>query len=175
MPLYCDDFIASTADMSCDELGAYTRLLCHIWSRGPVPLDETVICRVAGCTKRTWSRIRGRFSPCQRDDGTPGLSQTRLEAERLKRVLYAEERAEAGRRGAARRWHGTANGTANGSSMASHNHNHIDTSSVVITTRASEAAPAPQAAGLPRLRSVDADETVQRNRAAIAQFKRRTK
>ncbi len=173
MPLYCDDLIGSTADMSVEEFGAYVRLLCHFWTRGPLPLDDKVICRIAGCRLAVWRSICPRFSATTRDDGTAGLSQTRLEAERFKRQRFADERAESGRRGAARRWAGSANGSANGSRMASHNHNHNGESGVVSTTRASEAAPAPQAAGLPRLtKPVDSDETVARNREFIASYRK---
>lgn len=177
MPLYVDDLTASTTDMSCDQFGAYVRLLCHLWSRGPLPQDEAVICRVAGCRRATWKAISKRFSVCTRDDGTPGLSQTRLEAERMKRHAFMEERSASGRRGASQRWHGSANGSAirsaDGSPMASHNHNHISNTGVSSTTRSSEAAPAPLRAGLPRLRSGDEDdrEVAARNRAFIRRHK----
>lgn len=148
MPLYCDDMIGSTADMSCEELGAYFRLLCHIWVRGPIPLDETVICRIASTKKSVWRRISNRFSPTTRDDGTPGLSQTRLERERLRRHAFASERAESGRKGAAARWGGSVNGSVTSSRVASHNHNHnhIEESSVIDTTARRLAAPPPERA-----------------------------
>lgn len=175
MPLYVDDLISSTADMSPDEFGAYVRLLCHCWSRGPLPINDTVICRIAGCRLAVWRSISGRFSAVTRDDGSPGLSQTRLESERFKRQRFTEERAESGRRGAASRWHGRANGTANGKSMACHNHNQKKNTGVSSTTRESEAAPAPGGAGLPRLRSTDDDDgTTERNRAFIRSYRRGT-
>lgn len=171
MPMFVDDFTASTVDMTTDEVGAYIRLLCHLWSRGPLPIDEAVICRIAGCKPRTWRSISSRFSPCARDDGTAGLSQTRLEAERFKRSRFEHERSESGRRGAAKRWHGSANGSANGSSIASHNHNQIETSSVVPTPRAREAAPAPLGAGLPRLAATEDGSAAERTREFIAQHR----
>lgn len=173
MPLYTDDLIASTSDMSCEELGAYIRLLCHIWSRGPIPIDETVICRIAACKKSVWRRISARFDSCTRDDGTPGLSHRRLEAERMKRKVLADERAEAGRRGAAARW----NGKANGKRMANRCHATTTTtnreSNVVSTTRAREDAPAPEGAGLPRLAVDETDDATERNRAFIRQARSR--
>lgn len=175
MPLYCDDLIGSTADMSVEEFGAYVRLLCHCWTRGPLPIDDKVICRIAGCRLQIWRAVSPRFSACQREDGTAGLSQTRLEAERFKRQRFADERAESGRRGAAAKWHGSANGSANGSTMASHTHNHNRTSSVASTSRAREAAPAPDGPGLPLPRLANPDDDAQqaaRNREFIAQFRR---
>lgn len=174
MPLYCDDLSASTADMSCEQLGAYVRLLCYLWTRGPLPIDETVICRVAACKKSVWRAISARFVSCTRSDGSPGLTQTRLEAERWKRTVVAEERADAGRRGAAARWHGKANGKAIGKSMPCHNHNQKNTSSVVSTTRPSGASGAPEGAPLPRLSlREDTDDAAARNRAFIAEHRRK--
>jgi uncharacterized protein YdaU (DUF1376 family) len=175
MPLYCDDLIASTSDMSAEEFGAYMRLLCHCWTRGALPVDDKVICRIGGCRLQVWRAICGRFSPCTRDDGTPGLSQTRLEMERFKRQRFADERSAAGKRGAASRWGGSANGSANGSSMACHNHNHKGKSTVSSTPRAREAAPAPQAAGLPlpRLAVPPDDDPAERNKAFIAAYRAR--
>lgn len=173
MPLYCDDLVSSTADMSCDQLGAYVRLLCYLWTRGPLPLDESVICRIGSCKKTTWRAISNRFSPCSRDDGSPGLSQTRLESERMKRHVLREERAEAGRRGAASRWDGKANGKAIGKPMPCHNHNQKTSTRVSSTPRVREAAPAPQAAGLPRLAEIAEDDSSERNQAFIRQYRAR--
>lgn len=176
MPFYCDDFISSTADMSCEEIGAYVRLLCYLWTRGPLPVDDRVICRIGGCRLQIWRSIRTRFSVTTREDGSPGLSQTRLEAERFKRQALASERSESGRRGAASRWHGKANGTAIGKSMPCHNHNQNRTSTVVSTTRSDAAAPAPDGAGLPRLAvglTDDGDDAAARNRAFIAAHRKR--
>ena len=177
MPFYCDDFVSSTADMSCEEVGAYTRLLCYLWTRGPLPIDDKIICRIGGCRLQIWRSIRTRFSVTTREDGSPGLSQTRLEAERFKRSALASERAESGRRGAATRWHGKANGTAIGKSMPCHNHNHIGSSNVTSTTRERTAAPAPLGAGLPRLATLpsvdEPTEPADRNRAFIDAHRKR--
>jgi len=175
MPLYCDDLISSTADMSVEQFGAYMRLLCHCWTRGPMPIDDKVICRIAACRLSVWRSISARFSPCTRDDGTAGLSQTRLETERFKRQRFADERAESGRRGASSKWHGSANGSANGSSMASHNHIHKSESNVVSTRRARESSPPPQAGGLPlpRLAVPEEEDTGARNREFLARYRKR--
>lgn len=174
MPLYCDDFVSSCSDMSCEEIGAYIRLLCHIWSRGPLPTDEAVIVRIAGCKKRIWKSISSRFSPCQRDDGTSGLSQTRLESERMKRQLRGEARSEAGKRGASVRWQ--SHGKADGKRIASHNHNHNSTSTVVIKTTERGAAPPFEGGGLPRLAIPDpAIDAAQANRAFLAAYRSKPK
>lgn len=172
MPLYVDDLVSSTTDMSCEELGAYMRLLCHLWSRGPLPLDESVICRIASCRKAVWKSISPRFTPCTRDDGTPGLSQTRLESERWKRQTLAEERSAAGRRGASSRWNGKANGKAIGNAMPCHNHNQNSTPTVVSTPRARGAAPTLEGVGLPRLTEPTDDDAAERTRAFVREFRK---
>lgn len=170
MPLYCDDLIGSTADMSAEEFGAYVRLLCHCWTRGPLPIDDKVICRIAGCRLQVWRSICPRFSTTTREDGSAGLSQTRLESERFKRQRFAEERSESGRRGAAAKWHGSANGSANGSTMASHNHNQNRETTVVPKSSARGAAPPFDGGGLPRLANMPdpAVDAAAANRAFIA-------
>lgn len=179
MPLYCDDIISSTPDMTAEEFGAYVRLLCHIWTRGPVPIDEAVICRIAGCKRAVWKAIAPRFSACQRDDGKAGLSQTRLEAERLRSYLKCEERAASGRRGAASRWHnGSANGLANGKPIANRcqpqPQPQREKTNVTVTVADREASTAPCGAVLPRLASVDErDAVTDSNRAFVAQFRQR--
>ncbi len=45
---YASDFIASTVDMSPDEVGAYIRLLCFQWEHGSVPNDLVEIRRIVG-------------------------------------------------------------------------------------------------------------------------------
>ena len=170
MPLYCDDLVSSTADMSVEEFGAYVRLLCHCWTRGPMPIDDKVICRIAACRLQVWRAVCSRFSPCLRDDGTPGLSQTRLEAERFKRQRFADERSASGRKGAVSKWRGSANGSANGSTMACHNHNQISKSNVVSTSGETRTAPPFEGGGLPRLiikSGEETDDATERNRAFV--------
>lgn len=180
MPVYVDDLIGSTADMSAEEFGAYVRLLCHIWSRGPLEMDDAVCCRIAGVKLRVWRRIRKRFEPCKRQDGTDGLSHPRLEREKFERNFRAEERANSGRKGALARWkrgngHGSAIGSANGSLMASQIPEKR-TPTVICTTDSAaspRAAPPSGGGGLPRLAEIvdPAIEATERNRAFIRSYR----
>jgi uncharacterized protein YdaU (DUF1376 family) len=45
LPLFCDDLIASTVDMTPGCFGAYMRILCYAWTRGGVPNDEQACSR----------------------------------------------------------------------------------------------------------------------------------
>ena len=193
MPLYCDDLIASCADMSSQEFGGYVRLLCYIWSRGPVPNNLSTITRIGGISARCWRRIECRFSPTPMEDGSEGLSQTRIEAERFKRYVKSEERVTSGRKGAVGRWGkpngsaiGSANGSANGSAiqkpMANRWHattttrNRTSTASVTqVDAPAPRLAPPLKGGGLPRLSADEdpSDDTAAINRAFIAQHRAR--
>lgn len=182
MPLYCDDLIGSTADMSAEEFGGYMRLLCHIWTRGPVEMDDAVCCRIAGVKLRVWRRIRKRFDVCKRSDGTAGLSHPRLEREKIARTLAHEERVASGQKGALARWKrgsadGSAIGSASGKANGNQNQKRKTTSSVDSTMSErsdSRAAPAIEVAGLPRLvavASVDDNEQAERNRQFIRDYR----
>lgn len=173
MPLYCDDLVGSCADMSAEEFGGYVRLLCHLWTRGPLPVNEQVICRIAGIKPAVWRRISGRFSPVQREDGLTGLSQTRLEAERLKRLTHQSNKSESGRRGATARWQ--THRIAIGKPMACHNQEVIPTEVLApVAADKPRAAPPFGGGGLPRLAAEadPADEAGRKNRAFIASVRR---
>ena len=172
MPLYCDDLIASCADMSGEEFGAYVRLLCHIWTRGPIENDEKVACRIACCNRRTFRRISSRFCIVTREDFSEGLSQTRLEEERFKRRLKADERSTSGKKGAARRWqlqHGSANGSAYSNSIAYHNHSKIREPKTAVAARVSGQRPPVEGGGLPAtpVGRIEPDDSASRLRTFI--------
>lgn len=105
-PLYADDFLSGTADMSAEEVGAYIRLLCHQWAKGGLPNDEPRLARMAGLIgSPSLGYVLARFSPCP--DGL--LRHPRLEAIRAEREAYKTRQADSGAAGARRRWAGKRN------------------------------------------------------------------
>jgi uncharacterized protein YdaU (DUF1376 family) len=101
LPLFCDDLIASTVDMTPACFGGYMRLICYAWTRGGLPNDETSCARIAGGLEPAdWATIRSRL--IQLEDGR--LSHDRLERERTAVAEMAERRSEAGRKGNETRW-----------------------------------------------------------------------
>lgn len=63
---YTKDFQSGTQDMSCDEVGAYLRLLMHQHQNGFVPNDTERMMRICGVFNETqftkiWSRISDKF------------------------------------------------------------------------------------------------------------------
>jgi uncharacterized protein YdaU (DUF1376 family) len=96
LPLWCDDLIASTVDMTPACFGAYMRLLCYAWTRCGIPDDEAACSRISGGLESgDWQSIRGRLM--QLDDGR--LTHQRLELERLAVAEIREKRSLAGRMG----------------------------------------------------------------------------
>lgn len=54
-----DAFIAGTAELTLEEIGAYSLILDLLYSRnGNVPNDDRFICRNLRCNPRTWRRVK---------------------------------------------------------------------------------------------------------------------
>ena len=119
-PLYADDFLSGTAEMSAEEVGAYIRLLCHQWAKGGLPNDEPRLARMAGLIgSPSLGYVVAKFRPYP--DGC--LRHPRLEAIRAEREAFKARQANSGAVGAERRWgkkpkDGDPNGDPNGKPMA---------------------------------------------------------
>lgn len=96
---YADDFLAGTCDMSATEVGAYIRLLCFQWSKGPIPSDDARLMRMMGLSPQEFAdckvAVLAKFVPAV--DGK--IFNERLEAVRSAQQAKSEARAVAGRRG----------------------------------------------------------------------------
>lgn len=105
MKLFVGDFLKDTADLEPAEVGAYIRLLCHMWNRdGYLLLDHTRLARLAGCDRDSWAAVwpslAGFFAI---DEGRRSITQKRLLRE-LEQARQAHQAAsENGRKGAAAR------------------------------------------------------------------------
>lgn len=96
MPLYTADVLASCADMSPSQFGAYMRLLCYAWQSGGLPNDMEACCRIAGgCTPGDWSAVRKRLVVLDAGTSDERLSHPRLEAERAKAASLHQKRIDA--------------------------------------------------------------------------------
>lgn len=95
---YFADFDMDTADLSCEEVGAYMRLLSHQWEHEVVPKTmqkRARICRISARKMKTiWDEI-GRFFVANEQ----GFLNERMEDERRKQAEYRRKQAEAGRKG----------------------------------------------------------------------------
>jgi uncharacterized protein YdaU (DUF1376 family) len=112
-PMYPTDFLTSTAMFTPQQGWAFTQLLLYAWTNGSIPDSREVCSRITRCdlTDEDWTVLRARFHL-----GPNGLVHPRMEREREKSIARIETAADAGRRGAARRWggHSDPNGNPNG-------------------------------------------------------------
>lgn len=98
---YPSDFLASTSEMTAEEVGVHIRLLCHQWIKGGLPNDDARLMAMAGqCQASSLAYAKSRFGICE--DGA--IRHTRLERERSKQEAYREKQAQNG----AKRWVGNA-------------------------------------------------------------------
>lgn len=122
MPLYIGDYLADTMRLSMAQHGAYMLLLMEQWRNGPLPKDEGELARIVRCDVKEWRRV-GPAVLRYFEDTPDGYVQRRLEREREQAAANSNRRAEAGRKGAAKRWQsdsegsGGANGGGNGNAM----------------------------------------------------------
>ena len=91
---YADDFLASTLEMSQEEVGQFIRLLCHQWNRGSIPVETEKQQRLTGgCVSVD---VLAKFRLCE--DGL--LRNQRLEAVRSERDRFLQQQSEKGRKSA---------------------------------------------------------------------------
>jgi len=107
---YPKDFMAGTATMSNQEVGAYMRLLCYAWDAGSVPNDSRERSRIVCCSlkqERTlWHRLERKFALV---DGV--YVNERMEEERQKQAEYRRRQSDKGKASATVRWQPDGNRT----------------------------------------------------------------
>jgi uncharacterized protein YdaU (DUF1376 family) len=111
---YPGAFMAGTAHLSNEEVGAYIRLLCWQAQSGELPNDFDRLSRLAdGMTVDTWKAIRDKF---QVDEESDGLYNERMRAE----MDAAADRVAKGRKAAQTRWGKGDNASAYADALPTH-------------------------------------------------------
>lgn len=92
LPWYVGDYLADTADLTCEEHGAYLLLLGSMWrAGGRLPCDHDRLARIAKLTRKrwdaTWATLARFF---ELDSGH--IAQRRLSAE-LKKARHRKQQA----------------------------------------------------------------------------------
>lgn len=83
---YYQDFLVGTAFLTNEQVGAYQRILCHLFDKGTLPEKEMKkICVTSEC----WNAIKNKFVI----DENGELYNVRSRYEKLKRVKFTESRA----------------------------------------------------------------------------------
>lgn len=116
-PMYAADFLVDTSEWTDEEVGRYTRLLLTTWVNGDIS-SERKRHPFGGTKKRVWNEIYHKFF----EKNAGRLVNLRLEKQREIQAAHKEALSSAGKRGAAKRWDGEANGPPisppNGKTMA---------------------------------------------------------
>lgn len=83
MPLHVQDYESDTRDLTCEQDGAYMRLLRRCWQSGPISSDPAKLAQICGVTKTYFlRRIAPAVLPFFMPVGDGKISQKRLEQER---------------------------------------------------------------------------------------------
>lgn len=101
MPLLIDRYLGDTSLLTTEQHGAYMLLLMAMWKAGGVlPDNDAKLASAAKLTPGRWRGMRETLRPFFRSNGKGGLLQKRLMIE----LQRAEQRADAGQKGAKKRW-----------------------------------------------------------------------
>lgn len=98
MPLYIGDWAAATAHLSCEEDGAYGRLVRWYWRNGAPSDSDALLAKIAGVTPSRWRKLRPAVAPFFAIEGGRWLHR-RVERELARAEERYRRRAEAGRKG----------------------------------------------------------------------------
>lgn len=90
--------------MSLEQEGAYLRLLLHGWLHGSIPEDVPTIAKICRVPRAKMARLWNGIRPCWKPAGNGRLKNKRQERERRKQKEYRQGKAEAGLKGAQKRW-----------------------------------------------------------------------
>ncbi len=105
MPLYWGDYLRDTGHLNAMGHGAYLMLIKHYWCSGtPLANDDDGLWRIACCdSKREWLKLRPKIERFFKDvDGA--WHHKRIDAELARANAMVAAKAEAGKRGAEKRW-----------------------------------------------------------------------
>lgn len=138
MPLYVDDYLADTKQLTTLQHGAYLLLIMHYWVRGSLPDDDKQLARIVGLPGQHWAKYA---KPVLAPMFQPGWRHKRIDKELARREELSTRRAVFGSRGSqmrmpfSSRWQKEGNGVnalkSNGvdpayalsqSSISTHNH-----------------------------------------------------
>lgn len=114
MPLLVDKYLGDTSHLTAEQHGAYLLLLMAMWKKdGQLPNDEERLANTARLSPARWKANRGVLLEFFTNDGS-AITQKRLTVELANSKKLAQAKADAGAKGAAKRWQkdGEGNGTA---------------------------------------------------------------
>lgn len=107
-PFYWGDYHRDTVGLKAEEHGAYLLLIGALWNAGgTLPADEDLLSRIACCTAGRWAKVWPRicvFFEIRSTAQGSWLEHKRVSADIEKQVAKWEQKSNAGKRGAAKKW-----------------------------------------------------------------------
>lgn len=106
MPVFVGDWDADTADLTCEEDGAYWRLVRHYWRRGAPPDDDRRLARIVGVSPARWRLMRPAlavFFVVALGVWTHKRVERELRGAVARKMAYVERAAKGGRAKAAKK------------------------------------------------------------------------
>ena len=103
MPVYIGDYLADTMHLTTEQHGAYLLLIFHLWRRGSLPDDNTVLAKIAGLDTSSWRNTRpvlAEFFKIEDKQWRHG----RVERERIRVAAKQETYAKKAKSAARKRW-----------------------------------------------------------------------
>jgi uncharacterized protein YdaU (DUF1376 family) len=103
MPVYIGDYLADTMHLTTEQHGAYLLLIFHLWRRGTLPDDDTVLGKITGLATSSWVNARpvlAEFFKIQDGQWRHG----RVERERLRVAAKQETNSKKAKSAAGKRW-----------------------------------------------------------------------
>jgi uncharacterized phage protein (TIGR02220 family) len=117
--LYAADLYIDTNEWTCEEVGAYTRLLMSEWVNGDLPTDPKRLARITGQDlkrfQKTYPQLKSKFQV----NGNGRMVNLRLEETRINQLKYREKQSLRASSGWVKR-NATADATADAMEMATH-------------------------------------------------------
>lgn len=149
LPLYVADYLADTTRLSTEQHGAYLLIIMDYWRNGPPPDDDAVLAQITGLPAARWKAHRAvieRFFAIKNGIWT----QKRIEKELAKAKHNNDQKSEAGRASAAKRWgNGNDDGGNNGKVTGVITEDVTSAVTEVITNGSRQNAPSPSPKVLP--------------------------
>jgi len=93
MPIYVGDWEADTQDLTCEEDGAYWRLVRHYWRRGAPPNDDATLATIVRVPLKRWIQMRPKLEPffkIKRARWSHSRIERELKAAVDKKTVYSE-------------------------------------------------------------------------------------
>ena len=91
--IYAADIYVDTNEWTCEEVGAYTRLLMSEWVNGDLPSDPKRLARIAGLDLKRFQKVYPQLMRKFQNNGNDRLINIRLEETRLKQSKYREKQS----------------------------------------------------------------------------------